>query len=45
MWWPLQSASTQAAFKKLVANGQLEFVGAGALPSHLHSHLRSLFLP
>ena len=45
MWWPLQSASTQAAFKKLVANGQLEFVGAGALPSHLHSHLHTVFLP
>jgi hypothetical protein len=31
MWWPSQSTATQAAFKKLVANGQLEFVGAGAV--------------
>lgn len=55
MWWPLQSASTQAAFKKLVANGQLEFVGAGTSPAHLHSlfshlhslpsHLHTVFLP
>lgn len=29
MWWPLQNATTRATFKRIVANGQLEFVGAG----------------
>ena len=29
MWWPLQNASTQYTFKRIVSNGQLEFVGAG----------------
>jgi hypothetical protein len=35
MWWPLQTDATKSAFKKLVANGQLEFVGAGAFPLFL----------
>jgi hypothetical protein len=29
LWWPLQNATTQAKFRKIVRNGQLEFVGAG----------------
>jgi len=29
MWWPLQNTSTKATFKRIVANGQFEFVGAG----------------
>ena len=29
MWWPLQNSSTRETFKRIVANGQLEFVGAG----------------
>lgn len=29
MWWPQQTAATQELFKRLVATGQLEFVGAG----------------
>lgn len=28
-WWPQQNESTRAAFKRIVGNGQLEFVGAG----------------
>ena len=29
MWWPHQNETTKRQFKRLVANGQLEFVGAG----------------
>jgi hypothetical protein len=29
MWWPLQNKTTQSTFKRIVANGQFEFVGAG----------------
>ena len=29
MWWPLQNETTKSTFKRIVANGQLEFVGAG----------------
>ena len=29
MWWPLQNETTRATFKRIVANGQFEFVGAG----------------
>jgi hypothetical protein len=29
MWWPHQNAATRATFKRIVANGQFEFVGAG----------------
>ena len=28
MWWPLQNKTTRATFKRIVANGQFEFVGA-----------------
>ena len=29
MWWPQQTPAMQAAFKRIVKRGQLEFVGAG----------------
>ena len=29
MWWPQQNTSTRNAFRRIVASGQLEFVGAG----------------
>eukprot|EP00048_Salpingoeca_helianthica_P016244 m.231252 g.231252 ORF g.231252 m.231252 type:complete len:935 (-) comp18297_c0_seq1:121-2925(-) len=29
MWWPVQTPQTQETFRRLVRNGQLEFVGAG----------------
>ena len=29
MWWPRQNATTQATFRRIVRDGQFEFVGAG----------------
>ena len=29
MWWPQQNTSTRNTFRRIVASGQLEFVGAG----------------
>jgi|TARA_B110000208_G_scaffold181343_1_gene231977 hypothetical protein len=29
MWWPKQNDTTKATFKRIIANRQFEFVGAG----------------
>ena len=33
MWWPAQTPVVQAAFKRIIARGQFEFVGAVSQPS------------
>lgn len=38
MWWPDQTPQMQAMFRKIVRNGQLEFVGAGWSQSDEVSH-------